>query len=124
MNVLIFSPYYPPHIGGLESHSEEFNQQLAQRGIDVLVFTPRLPKDAPERETRRGVRIIRFPAFEIIPNFPLPQFFPFFWTPDVYKRQRQGVQSQIRVQYAQGEFPEASHRQARGGMKQKIEFSK
>ncbi len=85
MKILVFSPYYPPHIGGLESHSEEFNQHLAQRGIDVLVFTPRLPKDAPERETRRGVRIIRFPAFEIIPNFPLPQFLPFFWTPGFWR---------------------------------------
>lgn len=85
MKILVFSPYYPPHIGGLESHSEEFNQHLAQRGVDVFVFTPHLPKDAPERETRRGVRIIRFPAFEIIPNFPLPQFFPFFWTPGFWR---------------------------------------
>lgn len=85
MKILVFSPYYPPHIGGLESHSKEFNQHLAQREIDVLVFTPRLPKDAPEKEVRSGVRIIRFPAFEIIPNFPLPQFFPFFWTPGFWR---------------------------------------
>lgn len=85
MKLLVFSPYYPPHIGGLESHSQEFNQHLAHRGIDVLVFTPRLPKVAPEREDQRGVRIVRFPAFEIIPNFPLPQFFPFFWTPGFWR---------------------------------------
>jgi len=75
MKILIFCPYYPPHIGGLETHADEFNKYLSQRGIDIIVFTPRLPRNAPERETRYGkVKIIRFPAFEIIRNYPLPKF--------------------------------------------------
>ena len=81
MRILVFSPYYPPHIGGLESHADEFNKYLSQRGVDITVFTPRLPKDAPESETRyENVKIIRFPAFEIISNYPLPKFWSFkFW---------------------------------------------
>lgn len=101
MKILIFCPYYPPHIGGLETHADEFNKYLSRRGIDIVVFAPRLPKNAPEREIRYGgvhphtnfnnalqaekqrpagidvgVKIIRFPAFEIIHNYPLPKF----WT--------------------------------------------
>lgn len=116
MKLLIFCPYYPPHIGGLESHADEFNKYLSQKGIDIVVFTPRLPKDAPEKEIRHnnvypptnsndlielkkvdtdaeivkekqisakigvGVKVIRFPAFEIIPGYPLPRFWNFrFW---------------------------------------------
>lgn len=79
--ILIFSPYYPPHTGGLESHADEFNKYLSEVGADIVVFTPRLPKDAPVSEMRYDcVEVIRFPAFEIIPNYPLPKFWsPRFW---------------------------------------------
>ncbi|TSA45606.1 glycosyltransferase family 1 protein [bacterium] len=99
MKLLVFSPYYPPHIGGLENYSDELNKYLSFSGMDIVVFTPRLPKSSPETETRydnvhpdksgkagpakrefNGVKIIRFPAFEIISNYPLPKFWSFrFW---------------------------------------------
>lgn len=81
MKFLIFCPYYPPHIGGLESHADEFNKYLSRKEICISVFTPRLPKNSPEKETKyTDVKIIRFPAFEIIPNYPLPKFWsPKFW---------------------------------------------
>ncbi|MCX6780332.1 MAG: glycosyltransferase family 4 protein [Candidatus Magasanikbacteria bacterium] len=82
MKLLIFCPYYPPHIGGLESHADEFNKHLAQKGVEIVVFTPRLPKSATEKELiHEKVQIIRFPAFEIIANYPLPKFWsPKFWS--------------------------------------------
>jgi glycosyltransferase involved in cell wall biosynthesis len=81
MKILVFSPYYPPHIGGLEAHADEFNKYLSQEGVDITVFTPRLPLEASEFEERhQGVKIIRFPAIELIHNYPLPKFWlPSFW---------------------------------------------
>jgi glycosyltransferase involved in cell wall biosynthesis len=82
MKFLIFSPYYPPHIGGLESHADEFNQHLAKANNTIIVFTPRLPINAPKKELLHDnkVTIIRYPAFEFIPNYPLPKFWSIkFW---------------------------------------------
>jgi glycosyltransferase involved in cell wall biosynthesis len=81
MKMIVFSPYYPPHIGGLESHADEFNKYLSQKNTTITVFTSQLPYDAPEKEIKyEKVKILRFPAFEIIPNYPLPKFWlPKFW---------------------------------------------
>lgn len=80
MKFLVFSPYYPPHTGGLESHSEEFNLELIRLGNEVSVFTPALPSNVPHKETAHGIQIIRYPAFEIISNYPLPKVWDLlFW---------------------------------------------
>ena len=52
LHLLVFAGYYPPHIGGLESHSDEFNKYLSQKGVDITVFTPRLPSSTAESEIR------------------------------------------------------------------------
>lgn len=74
MKILDFSPYYPPHIGGLEKYAEELHENLAQKGCRITVFTPRLPLNSPVKELEAGIDIIRYPAIEIIPNFPFPAF--------------------------------------------------
>lgn len=79
--ILVFCPYYLPHIGGLESHADEFNKYLTLNGFEVTVFTPRFPKDSPKIEIKYGnVEIIRFPAWEIIANYPVPCF----WTKEFW----------------------------------------
>lgn len=80
MRLLIFSPFYPPHIGGLETHAFEFNRHLAPSVEHITVFTPRLPLSASVRETDGNITILRFPAFEPIHNYPVPKFWQSgFW---------------------------------------------
>lgn len=80
MRILVFSPYYPPHVGGLEAHAKELNDELCQKGFTVEVFTPQLPQSSDAEERAGLVAITRFPAFEIIPNYPLPKLWlPAFW---------------------------------------------
>ncbi len=81
MRLLIFSPFYPPHIGGLETHSAEFNRFAAQAGHIVTVFTPRLPESSPVEETFKNVKVFRYPAIELIHNYPLPRF----WTAEFWR---------------------------------------
>ena len=80
--LIVFSPYYPPHLGGVENYADELNKYLSLQGIDIIVFTPRLPQESPEFETKyENVKIVRFPAFEIIPNYPMPKFWSLkYWT--------------------------------------------
>lgn len=76
MNLVVFCPYYPPHVGGLETHAADFNSHMSQRPEikQITVFAPRLPRDSKTEETKGTIRIVRFPAFEVIPNFPMPRF--------------------------------------------------
>ncbi|MEI6587332.1 MAG: glycosyltransferase family 4 protein [Candidatus Moraniibacteriota bacterium] len=81
MKILVFTAIYPPCIGGLSSHADEFNRHLASENTRITVFTCLLIKDSAEYEKiNEHLDIIRFPAFEIVPNYPLPKFWKFkFW---------------------------------------------
>lgn len=72
LKILDFSPYYPPHTGGLEKYAEELHQNLAKNNCHVTVFTSRIPKSAPKEELGPKIKIIRYPAFDIIFCYPLP----------------------------------------------------
>lgn len=76
LRLLIFSPYFPPHVGGLEGYVSDLNQVLLRSGgvEQITVFTPRLPAEGAAVEARgAGYVIVRYPAFELIPNFPVPR---------------------------------------------------
>lgn len=79
--LIVFSPLYPPHIGGLESHAFQFNEHIAKKNADIVVFTPLVTPNTPlEEQQASNISILRFPAFEIIPNFPVPKIWhPTFW---------------------------------------------
>lgn len=76
-SLLIFSPFFDPHSGGLESFAKELSEHLATPNFPITIFTSQIPKSTPKEENPTPhLTILRFPAFEIIPNFPIPKF----WT--------------------------------------------
>ncbi len=76
LRLLVLAPYFPPHVGGLEGYASELNEALLGTGevAAVTVLAPLLPADAAPFEDRGGgYAIVRYPAFELIPNFPVPK---------------------------------------------------
>ena len=61
MRVLIHCVYYPPEIGGLESHVAGLAEGLAERGAEVRVITSRSRPELPLDESASGIRIRRIP---------------------------------------------------------------
>jgi len=59
MRILQVSPYYPPHIGGIEFHVESLSQRLVEAGHDVVVYTSNVP-NSRKYEVVGGVKIYRF----------------------------------------------------------------
>jgi len=53
--------YFPPEVGGLESHVFYLARGMAARGHDVHVVTSRSRAGLPERETMEGVHVHRTP---------------------------------------------------------------
>jgi glycosyltransferase involved in cell wall biosynthesis len=83
MKILIFAPYYLPHIDGLGILIDDFCKKLSLRSFEIIVFTPHLPGNSPETEIPyENVKIIRFPAFYIVSNYPIPKI----WKCDFWKK--------------------------------------
>ncbi len=64
MKVLLHCIYYPPEIGGLESHVHELARGLVEAGHEVRVVTSRSLPGLPKEEEMEGVRVHRswFPS--------------------------------------------------------------
>ncbi len=64
MKILLHCIYYPPEVGGLESHVAELARGLVEAGHEVRVVTSRSLPGVPEKEVVEGVRIRRtwFPS--------------------------------------------------------------
>ncbi len=61
MKILVQSLYYPPKLGGVESHAAYLSQQLVQNGHDVTVITSWTEADSPREEVLHGVKVVRVP---------------------------------------------------------------
>jgi len=77
--LLIFSPFFPPHIGGLESHVYEFARHLSEKNYNIVIFTPNIPKTKEIEKIKNNLKVIRYPAIELMGN-PFPKFWKLkFW---------------------------------------------
>ena len=59
MHIVQVSPWFYPHLGGVESHIMDLSRELASRGHEVTVVTTRHTPSAPVRETIDGFDIVR-----------------------------------------------------------------
>jgi len=59
LRILQVSPYYPPHIGGIEFHVEALSRKLVEAGHEVVVYTSNVPR-SKRYEVINGVEIHRF----------------------------------------------------------------
>ena len=85
MKIAQFLSYFPPHKWGLETVAEEFSKYFVSEWCwEVLnvVFSVGQEKWIKEYE-KDWYKVLVIPAFDIIPNFPVPKFWTKrFWTID------------------------------------------
>ncbi|MEM3493835.1 MAG: glycosyltransferase [Thermoplasmata archaeon] len=71
MKILQVSPYFHPHVGGVESHVLALSRGLVELGHDVKVLTANHSNELPEKEKFEGIEIIRVPTFGSPFNTPI-----------------------------------------------------
>jgi len=90
--LLVFCPLYPPSVGGLQNHAQQFNAQMVKRGNTVIVYTPHISGGETYEQDASGAQIYRFPAIELPANWPIPAIWRMsFW------RQLQEIQAELRT---------------------------
>jgi glycosyltransferase involved in cell wall biosynthesis len=61
MNIIFFSKYYFPHIGGVEKHAREVAERLVYKGHHVTIITLRYDQKLSVNQKKGGVKILRLP---------------------------------------------------------------
>lgn len=70
---LYFSALYLPHLGGVESYTNNLSRKLAESGNKVIIVTSALNNDAG-KFSEENIEIYRFPALSIMGGrFPFPK---------------------------------------------------
>lgn len=98
-NIIIFPGNFLPNIGGLETHVDELVKYLSKRGHKITIFTPNTSNAKAMEVIHTNVKVIRYPAFFLISNFPFPKFWSFkFWslTLSLYKENYDIVMTRTR----------------------------
>ena len=80
--VLMVTPRFFPHMGGVESHVFQVSRRLALRGVDVTVVAADPSRRLPRAEQLDGVEVRRVPAW--------PANRDYYFAPDVYRFVRDG----------------------------------
>ncbi|GEK21656.1 glycosyltransferase family 4 protein [Cellulomonas xylanilytica] len=64
MRIVVVNNFFPPRVGGSSHLADALARGYAERGHDVLVVTASYG-DAPAREVRDGLRIVRLPSVSL-----------------------------------------------------------
>ena len=79
--LIIFPGNFLPNVGGLETHVDEFSKYLSEnKNYQITIFSPNVHDSKETEIIHNNVKVIRYPAFFLIPNFPVGKFWSFkFW---------------------------------------------
>jgi glycosyltransferase involved in cell wall biosynthesis len=64
-SLAIVTPFYPPHVGGVERYSQEFARAALDLGLSVNVVTTDAVRRPDETIEDGGIRVLRLPARNI-----------------------------------------------------------
>lgn len=80
-HLLMFTPFFQPHVGGIENYIQEFCNAITTRPYAVTIVTSQIPvRGAPNESSSRSIQILRVPAVEIVSNYPVLSFWDIrFW---------------------------------------------
>ena len=68
----LFSPHYPPHLGGIENFTQNLAAALARRGNDVIVVTNDTEGLGSGLSNEDGVKVLRLPCIPLVSGrFPV-----------------------------------------------------
>ncbi len=90
--LLILPGFYLPHIGGVEIYVDEFSKYLSKKKYEITIFAPNISESGKNKEYElkyNNVKIMRYPAFTLIPRNPLPKF----WSPCFLKQIKEIINS-------------------------------
>lgn len=99
LNILQFTPYFPPHKWGVETVAEEIADYWTKKWYwEVINITFDVWQTKINHYNLKGYKVYLLPSFDIIPNFPVPKIWKReFW--QVFKELRIYIseQNNIRV---------------------------
>ncbi len=90
LRVLMVTPYYLPHMGGVENHVHQVGRRLAGDGVDVIVLTADSSGQLAPKECSEGIEVRRVRAW--------PPGRDYNWAPGIYRAITQGDWDVIHVQ--------------------------
>lgn len=74
INLLQFSPYFPPHKWGVETVAEEIADYWTKKWYgEVITITFDVGQDKTNHYTQKWYQVFLLPSFDIIANFPVPK---------------------------------------------------
>ena len=75
INILQFTPYFPPHKGWLETVAEEIADYWTKKQYwEVINITFDVWQINNTNYSQKWYKVYLLPSFDIIPNFPVPKF--------------------------------------------------
>ena len=75
MNIIQITPFYPPHLGGMENVVKEISENLAKRDHQVTVFTSDIGCKKDKLISTKNLKIRYLKSFEIAHTPIIPSLF-------------------------------------------------